>query len=234
MINIFNSDCIDSEKRILDNSVDLCICDPPFGLKETDFAKHYNRDVKNVIAGYQEAPDNYAEWTYLWLSEAKRVLKPNGSMYVFMGHTNLRHLLNVAYDLEFNEINHLIWKYNFGVYTKRKYVTSHYHILYYSKSKKAKRIFNTNCRFGPQERNDQGRSLVYKDLEDVFSINKEYSPKQRKNQNKLPSEIIRKLILYSSNENDIICDFFMGNFTTAYNAIALGRNVCGYEINKES
>ena len=54
-----------------------------------------------------------------------------------------------------------------------------------------------------------------------------------KNNNKLPNELIDKLILYSSNEGDTICDFFMGNFTTAYSAIKLGRKVGGFELNKE-
>jgi DNA modification methylase len=43
-VKIFNGDCIDSEKRIKDSSVDLCIFDPPFGLGETGFDKHYKRD----------------------------------------------------------------------------------------------------------------------------------------------------------------------------------------------
>lgn len=234
MIKIFNGDCIDSSKRIKDGTVDLGIFDPPFGLGETGFDKHYKRDSSNVIAGYKEAPDDYEQWTHLWLSEAKRILKPDGSMYVFMGHSNLRYLLNAAHNLGFNEINHIIWKYNFGVYTQKKYVTSHYHILYYSKSKKARPTFNVNCRFGSQERNDNGGSLLYGDLEDVFIINRDYSPKQKKNQNKLPEEIIKKLILYSSNGNDMVCDFFLGNFTTAYCALSLGRNICGYEINKRA
>jgi site-specific DNA-methyltransferase (adenine-specific) len=155
-------------------------------------------------------------------------------MYVVMGHSNLRALLNAAHTLDLHEINHLIWKYNFGVNTTKKYVTSHYHILYYSKNKAVKPTFNTYCRFGAQEKDNSNRSLVYQDLEDVFLIQREYAPNQIKNQNKLPEQLIRKLVMYSSNEGDTICDFFMGNFTTAYAAIKLGRNVTGYEINKNA
>jgi site-specific DNA-methyltransferase (adenine-specific) len=233
-INIINGSCIDSQKRIADNSIDLMICDPPFGLGESKFDKHYNRDSSNIISGYQEAPEDYDEFTYSWMSEAKRVLKNDGSMYIIIGHTNLRSILNSAHSLGLNLINHIIWKYNFGVNTKKKYVTSHYHVLYFSKSKKANTTFNANCRFGFQEKDKKGGSLLYQDLEDVWVINKEYSPKQKKNQNKLPEELIKKIILYSSNEGDTVCDFFMGNFTTAYCSLSLGRHVCGYEINKES
>src|SRR4030042_413725 len=140
--------------------------------------------------------------------------------------------INAAHELGLNLINHIIWKYNFGVYTKRKYVTSHYHVLYYGKSKNV--TFNLNCRFGSQERDVDEGSFLYHDLEDVFVINKDYLPGEIKNQNKLPEELIRKLILYSSNPGDMVCDFFMGNFTTAYVALRMGRHVCGYEINQES
>lgn len=234
MINIFQEDCIDGEKKIKDNSVDLGIFDPPFGIGESGFDKYYKREFSNVIHGYKEAPSEYEQWTHSWMVEAKRVLKENGSMYVFMGHSKLRHVLNAAHNLGLCEINHLIWKYNFGVNTKRKYVTSHYHILHYAKSKKANPTFNLHCRFGSQEKDQNGGSLLYQDLEDVFVINRDYAPNQKKNQNKLPEELIRKLILYSSKQGDLVCDFFMGNFTTAYTALKMGRNICGYEINQES
>jgi site-specific DNA-methyltransferase (adenine-specific) len=158
-------------------------------------------------------------------------LHPNGSLYIIMGHTNLRHVLNAAEKLCLNLVNHIIWKFNFGVYTQKKFVTSHYHVLYYSKSKNSKLTFNTHCRYGSQEK-DGNHSLLYQDLEDVFCIKKEYSQNKAVNQNKLPEELIRKLIQYSSRPNDLICDFFMGNFTTAYSSLKLGRRVCGFEVNK--
>lgn len=83
-------------------------------------------------------------------------------------------------------------------------IASHYHILYCSKTNKSKPIFNTHCRFGSQEKDDNGRKLLYKDLEDVFVVNKEFAPGEIKNQNKLPEELIKKLILYSSNEGDMV------------------------------
>lgn len=234
MIKIFNGDCIDREKRIPDQSVDLEIFDPPFGLGETSFDKHYKRDSSNVISGYKEAPEDYEKWTLSWMIEAKRILKENGSMYIIMGHTNLRSVLNAAHNLDLYLRNHIVWKFNFGVNTEKKFVTSHYHILYYTKSKKAVPTFNRNCRFGCQEIASDGGKALYDDLEDVWVINKDYSPGEKKNQNKLPEALIEKIIQYSSNENDIVCDFFMGNFTTAYAARKLGRKVFGYEINKKS
>jgi site-specific DNA-methyltransferase (adenine-specific) len=228
---IYNEDCIEGAKKYLkDSSVDLIICDPPFGIDETTFHKHYNRDESNVLEGYVEAPDDYAEFSHQWMEQAKRVLKDDGSFYVFSGWTNLIHILNAGEKLGLYTINHIIWKYNFGLNTKNKFVTSHYHVLFYKKIKNNK--FNTFSRFGQLEKDKHGKSLLYKDLEDVWMINKEYQPGEIKNKNKLPEAIIEKIILYSSNEEDIVVDFFLGNFTTASVAKKLNRISGGFEINE--
>ena len=233
---IYNEDCIEGAKNHIDTeSVDLIVCDPPFGINESSFDKHYKRKKDNlVIEGYVEAPKEYYSFTYSWMSEAKRILKPDGSFYVVSGWTNLKDVLNVGDSLGLYLQNHIVWRYNFGVYTRNKFVTSHYHILYYLKDKKVKPTFNQYCRFGADEKDDLGKSLNYQDMEDVWVINKEYAQGQKKNKNKLPNALIEKMILYSSNENDIVCDFFQGNFTTAYCAIKLGRKPIGFELNKEA
>lgn len=71
-------------------------------------------------------------------------------------------------------------------------------------------------------------------MEDVWIINKEYHPGKYKNQNKLPEALVEKMVLYSSNEKDIVCDFFLGNFTTAIVSKKLNRIPYGFELNKNS
>ncbi len=165
------------------------------------------------------------------MAEARRVLKPHGTLYVVSGNTNLRHILNAADELRFSETNHIIWKYNFGVYARRKFVTSHYHVLCYSKSPKARPIFNTNCRFGDDDRDQQGRSRLYNDLENVWCIKRENKRGVRKNANKLPEALVEKMVAYSSAPGAVIGDFFLGNFTTARVARRLGRVIVGFEAN---
>ena len=232
--SLWNEDCILSAKRIPDSSMDLVICDPPFGINEGQFSKDiYRREwdvgADCVMPGYVEAPKNYYEFTKSWLTEAKRILKPSGTIYIISGWTHLGKVLRAVEDLGLLELNHCIWRYNFGVYATTKFVSSHYHILRLGKVKKP--LFYPNCRFGPQER-DGNRSLQFNDLVDVFVVNKEYRPGEVKNKNKLPNALVEKLVLYSSVENDSICDFFMGNFTTAYVGLQLGRKVFGFELNK--
>jgi len=231
---IFNEDCITgSQKYYHDNTIDLIICDPPFGINETSFGKHYNRDESNVIDGYVEAPPDYYKFTYDWMFEAKRVLKDNGSMYIISGWTNSDIIGRVIRELNLHLINKIIWYFSFGVATKKKFVTSHYEIFYLSKFSNSKVTFNTYCRY-PCRNVEDKNSLLYNDLQSVWMINKEYHAGQVKNKNKLPEELIKKMIAYSSNENDVVCDFFLGNFTTAIAAKKMNRIPYGFELNSNA
>jgi site-specific DNA-methyltransferase (adenine-specific) len=231
----FNEDCIAGAKKYIeDNSIDLIITDPPYGIGGDTLHKHYNRKENTVIEGYVEVAEvDYPQFSKDWIAEAERVLRPGGSMYIISGYSQLRHILNALAETNLKEINHIIWKYNFGVYTSKKYISSHYHILYYIKPG-PKVVFNTNAFYADVEKNDNGGSLNYLDREDVWIINKEYKPGQIKNKNELPKSLLTKMILYSSQPGDLVCDFFLGSFSTAKVAVALGRRACGFEMNSQA
>ena len=230
MTMFYNEDCIKGAKvHLPDNSVDLIVTDPPYGIGGDTLHKHYNRKETLVLNGYVEVPpEQYAEFSRQWVREAARVLRPGGSIYVVSGYTNLIHILNALAETELKEVNHIIWKYNFGVYTKNKYISSHYHILYYVKPGQ-KPTFNTFCRYADAEKGETNASLNYQDREDVWIINREYKPGKVKNKNELPTQLLSKIIQYSSNEGDMVCDFFLGSFSTAKVAIGLNRRACGFE-----
>lgn len=225
----YNQDCITgSQNHIKSDSIDLIITDPPFAIKGHNLHKHYNRDESFVLDGYIEIPEEeYYDFSKDWIKEAERILKPGGALYIVSGYSNLIDILNALRKTKLKEKNHVIWKYNFGVYTKTKYISSHYHILYYIKPG-AKYTFNTFSRFGPDEK-DNNKSLNYSDREDVWIITREYKPGKKKNKNELPKKLLTKIIQYSSNEGDLVCDFFLGSFSTAKIAIGLNRKVIGFE-----
>lgn len=101
--------------------MDLIIADPPFGIGEEKFDAMYNRDEQHVIDGYCVAPADYYKFCVDWLMECYRTLRPGGTIYVVSG------LIKVLEHVGFDMVNHIIWK--FGVYTTRKFVSSHF-ILY--------------------------------------------------------------------------------------------------------
>jgi site-specific DNA-methyltransferase (adenine-specific) len=235
LYQLYPFDCIHGAREFIKNdSIDLIITDPPYGINANQLHKHYHRREDAVLDGYVEIPiEDYPVFSKEWIAEAERALRPGGSLYIISGYSNLSDILNALRGTKLNEINHIIWKYNFGVHTKNKYISSHYHILYYTKPG-GKVTFNTYARIGPQEKNENNRSVNYQDREDVWVINREYKPGEIKNKNELPLELIIKIMQYSSNEGDLIADFFLGGFNTAKVAIGMNRRIVGFEINNKS
>jgi site-specific DNA-methyltransferase (adenine-specific) len=230
---IYNQDCIDGMKTIPDGKMDLVVTDPPFAINFKAKKANYNRTASRVLSGYNEiTKENYYEFTLNWMSQCFRILKESGGMYVFSGWNNLADILNAIEEIGFITVNHIIWKYQFGVVTNRKFVTSHYHCLYICKNDKKRKFFPYE-RFGKEEKNNQGRSLHYKDKEDVWEIKREYWTGDEKTPTKLPAEIIKKILQYSSEESDLVFDPFLGSGQTAVVSKLLKRNYMGFEIVKE-
>ena len=233
MNKIYNQDCIDGMKAIPDGKIDLVVTDPPFAINFKAKKANYNRTASRVLSGYNEiTKENYYEFTLNWMSQCFRILKESGGMYVFSGWNNLADILNAIEEIGFITVNHIIWKYQFGVVTNRKFVTSHYHCLYICKNDKKRKFFPYE-RFGKEEKNNQGRSLHYKDKEDVWEIKREYWTGDEKTPTKLPAEIIKKILQYSSEEGDLVFDPFLGSGQTAVVSKLLKRNYIGFEIVKE-
>ena len=230
---IFNGDCVTGMKTIPSRSVDLVITDPPFGIEFKAKRENYNRKGSRVLEGYNEVHESdYLTFTHNWMGEVKRVLKESGSMFVFSGWNNLKDILITLDDLGFITVNHLIWKYQFGVVTSRKFVTSHYHCLYICLNDK-KRKFFPYSRFGKEDKDKNNSSLSYKDREDVWVINREYWNGDVKTPTKLPAEIIRKILSYSSEKGDVVLDPFLGSGQVAVVSKMEGRQYIGFEIVKE-
>jgi site-specific DNA-methyltransferase (adenine-specific) len=116
--------------------------------------------------------------------------------------------------------------------TTRRYVTSHYHCLYVCLDDK-KRKFFPYSRFDKNAKDKKGRSLHYLDKEDVWVINREYWNGYIKTPTKLPAEIIRKILAYSSEKGDVVLDPFLGSGQVAVVSKMEGRNYIGFEIVKE-
>jgi site-specific DNA-methyltransferase (adenine-specific) len=232
---LVNADCVKGAIRHLpDASVDLIITDPPYGIEGDRLHRHYNRDERFVIDGYVEVDKRaYNAFSRAWIQQAERVLRPGGQIYIVSGYTNLYDVLDALRATSLVEVNHLIWKYNFGVYTSTKFVSSHYHILYYAKPG-GSRTFNLQARFPLDAAADDGGSANYRDREDVWIINREYKPGRVKNKNELPAALLEKIIAYSSNEGDLVCDFFMGGGSAGVVAVGMKRRFAGFEISKKA
>ena len=222
---IYNEDCNVLMDRMAPDSVDLIVTDPPFGIGFKPDLRIYNRKQANVLRGYAEVPQaDYLQFSLDWIGRAKRVLKENGSMYIISGTTNLLDVLVALKQHDLKIINHIIWNYNFSLFTTRKYSTAHYHILYVAKNPKKVRL-NTFSRF-----KKENRKLGYADRQDVWFIKREFWKNCVKNSTNLPKELVKKIVQYSSKKGDTVFDGFCGSGQVLYVAKEMGRKYIGAEI----
>jgi site-specific DNA-methyltransferase (adenine-specific) len=208
-------DCISGMEKMPEGCVDLVVADPPFGIEFSGKESNYNRNNRLVVDSYHEIDENYGEFTEKWMAATAKIMKPQATAYVFSGWNHLEEVLRSARLAGLTTINHLIWKYQFGVFTKNKYVTSHYHILLLAKNS-GKYYFN---------------KMEHYPL-DIWDIKRKYKKGEIKNATTLPTEVIKKCIEFSSKPGDVVFDPFMGTATTAVVAKSIWRHYFGFELNE--
>ncbi|MHA1928328.1 MAG: DNA-methyltransferase [Candidatus Thorarchaeota archaeon] len=207
-------DCIEGMKSLPAGAVDTIIADPPFGIDFTGKEALYNRDGTLVADGYEEVTGDYQAFTDSWIAELPRLLKEEGSAWIFSGWTNLLAVLSAIEKSSLHLVNHIIWKYQFGVFTKRKFVSSHYHLLFLVKDKK--KYYFSKIEHYPL---------------DVWEINRTYMKGERKNGTKLPTDLVMRCIDFSTRPGGLVLDPFMGNATTAVSSKGAFRHFIGFEMN---
>ncbi|MGV9171589.1 MAG: DNA-methyltransferase [Promethearchaeia archaeon] len=207
--------CIEGMKKLPESSIDLIIADPPFGIDFDKIGSQYRRDNNFVVEGYNEIESDYDQFTLSWIKELPRIMKDTASAYIISGWTNLLDVLEASEKAGLYLINHIIWKYQFGVFTRKKFVTSHYHVLFLVKDEE-QYFFNKIIHYP----------------EDVWEIPRKYRPGQKKNSTKLPEKVVTRCIDFSSKPGDLILDPFMGNGTTAVCAKGSYRHFYGFEMNE--
>lgn len=227
---IYNMDCIEGMKLIADNSINCVLADPPFGFGFSE-RQNYNRNHDLVVDEYEDIDEqDYYDISHAWMEQAKRIIKPSGSILIISGYNRLVHILNAGNHLKLHLVNQLIWRYPFGVRAIKKFVTGHYNILLYCKNER-KRAFYPNCRFSGGDRTEEGKSARYADMQSViYNINRENWTGCKKIPTKLPLELCKKLLAYTTKEGDTMVDPFVGTGQGCWAARDLGLHYYGFEV----
>lgn len=222
-IDLRCGDAVELFKGIKSSSVDVVVADPPYNL-----GKNYgnNHDLKGF--------DEYIDFTKSWLSEAKRVLKPTGTIYVFMGVRFISYLYDIMdRDLGLFFNSWIVWHYTQGLGKTRGFSPRHDDILMFTKSKDF--IFNLDNIRVPQKYYRARNNMRGANPGDVWKFSHiHYCNPNRQNHPTQKSEgIIERMIMASSNEGDLVLDPFSGSGTTLRVCQQLNRNAVGFELNPE-
>lgn len=193
---------------------------------------------------YFEDREDYFKWAKEWIDECMRILKPNGTMY-FMSSTQYMPILDIYVDEKYYVINRIIWTYDSsGVQSKKKYGSLYEPIIMITHNSKSKYTFNYEDIMVEAKTGSQRKLIDYrKTPPQPYNTKKvpgnvwefprvRYKMEEYENHpTQKPEALLERIILASSNENDIVLDPFSGSFTTSAVAVKLNRRAIGIEEN---
>ena len=255
---IYFGDNLEILKGIGDRSISLIYIDPPFNTGKTQarmqiqtvqsekgdrtgFAGRRYETVKIGSKGYSDVFDDFIGFIEPRLLEAHRILKPNGSIYFHIDYREV-HYCKVLLDRIFGResfLNEIIWAYDYGARTRKKWPAKHDNILWYAKDPE-NYIYNVDDieripymapgLVGP-EKAARGKLPTDTWWHTIVATNgseKTGYPTQK------PLGIINRIIRASSNPGEVVMDFFAGSGTVGESCLKLGREFILVDNNLEA
>ncbi|MDR0587756.1 MAG: site-specific DNA-methyltransferase [Burkholderiales bacterium] len=239
---LFTENSLEWLKCIANNTIDLIFADPRYNIQKAEWDKF-------------DSQEQYIRWSMEWIREASRILKPEGTLYICGFSEILADLKHPAMRF-FSGCKWLVWHYRNKANLGKDWGRSHESILHLRKS----RHFTMNTddvripygnhtlkypehpqaetsQYGNNKKNmhlwrPHPRGAKPKDVVEIPTTCNGMGEKTEHPTQK-PEELIRKIVLASSNQGDIVLDPFSGSGTTLVVAEQLRRKWIGCEMNHE-
>ena len=224
-ITLHKGDCIETMKTIAPKSVELILTDPPYNLG--NFMKNRSTNLKKMrenffgSAGWDDLEyDDWVESMDQFFKESTRILKPGGSMLVFMSIIKVETIIRLA------EKNGLYYK-TTGIWHKLNPMPRNMN-LHFVNSTEAWVYFTYKAKTGTF--NNDGK-MMHDFYESAVVSNGE--KKAGKHPTQKPIQLMEHFISLLTHESDVILDPFMGSGSTGVAAQNLGRSFIGIELSDE-
>src|SRR4051812_39424943 len=230
---ILKGDCVAALERLPEKSIDVIFADPPYNLQlEGDLHRPDQSKVDAVDDDWDqfESFEAYDAFTRAWLLAARRVLKPNGTIWVIGSYHNIFRVGAKMQDLGFWILNDVVWRKTNPMpnFRGRRFQNAHETMIWASRDQKGKGYtFNYEamkasnddiqmrsdwlfpiCTGGERLKNDNGDKL---------------HPTQK------PEALLARIMMASTKPGDIVLDPFFGSGTTGAVAKRLGRHFVGVD-----
>jgi modification methylase len=228
---ILHGNCLDILPTLPEKSVDLIFADPPYNLQLQQTLYRPNRsrvDAVNDEWDKFDSFDDYDGFCRSWLGACRRVLKDTGSIWVIGSYHNIYRMGAIMQDLGFWFLNDIVWIKTNPMPNFRgvRFTNAHETLLWASKFQGARYTFNhqlmKRLNDGLQMRSDwvlpicTGKERLKNNGKKAHSTQK-------------PEALLYRILLASSNLNDVVLDPFFGSGTSGAVAKKLGRQWIGIE-----
>lgn len=228
---ILDGDCIEAMRSIPTASVDMVFADPPYNLQlGGDLARPDGSHVDAVTNDWDKFDSfgTYDRFTRAWLAEARRVLKPNGSLWVIGSYHNIFRVGAILQDMGFWILNDIVWRKSNPMpnFKGTRFTNAHETLIWCSMGEEAKYTFNYRA---------------MKTLNDELQMRSDWvlpicngSERLKKGGSKVhptqkPESLLYRVMLATTNKGDVVLDPFFGTGTTGAVAKRLGREWIGCE-----
>ncbi len=229
---VLEGNCIEIMKTLPACSIDLVFADPPYNLQlGGDLHRPDNSKVNAVDDDWDKFTSftHYDNFTNEWLGEAKRILKPDGVLWVIGSYHNIFRVGKSLQDLGYWILNDIIWRKSNPMpnFRGKRFTNAHETLIWAAKSNKSKYTFNYEAL---KELNDgiQMRSdWLFPICNGSERLKKRDGTKLHPTQK--PESILHRILIASTKPGDIILDPFFGSGTTGVVAKKLGRKFVGID-----
>jgi modification methylase len=229
---IIAGDCVDAMWSLPPASVDLVFADPPYNLQLKGALHRPDNSMVDAVDDHWDQFSSFAAYdafTRDWLAAAKRVLKPNGAIWVIGSYHNVFRLGTAMQDQGFWMLNDVVWRKSNPMpnFRGKRFTNAHETLIWAGRDETSKYTFNYEAlkalNDGVQMRSDWVLPLCtgHERLKDEDGD--KAHPTQK------PESLLHRVILATTNPGDVILDPFFGTGTTGAVAKMLGRDFIGIE-----
>ena len=229
---ILQGDCVESMNALPESSVDLVFADPPYNLQLGGGLRRPDDSEVDGVTDHWDQFDTmraYDEFTKAWMSAARRVLKPDGAIWVIGSYHNIFRVGTVLQDQGFWVRNDVIWRKSNPMPNFRgtRFCNATETLIWATKSEKSRATFNYDAmkmmNDGVQMRNDWHIPLCTGFERLKTAGGKKAHPTQK------PEALLHRCLVATTNPGDVVLDPFFGTGTTGAVAKKLGRHYIGLE-----
>jgi len=234
-IKLFHDDCLNILNKLPENSIDMIFADPPYFLSNGGISCKSGKMVSVNKADWDKSKgfEEDFRFTKNWINACRRVLKNNGTIWI---SGTMHNIYQVGFSLQkfnFKILNEISWfKPNAPPNLTCKYFAhTHETIIWARKHIKIPHTFNYDL----MKEWDDKIAVKGKQMRSIWNI--PLTPMREKKFGKHPTqkpiELLKRIIISSTNENDLILDPFNGSGTTGVVALKLNRNYIGIDKEKD-
>ncbi len=229
---ITHDDCLAALSRLPEASVDLVFADPPYNLQlDGDLLRPNNTRVDGVHQDWDRFDDlaAYDRFTRAWLAACRRVLKPDGALWVIGSYHNIFRVGAALQDAGFWLLNDVIWRKTNPMpnFRGRRFTNAHETLIWAARGPRSRYTFNYDSMkaFNDdlQMRSDWLLPICSGPERLKDDTGRKAHPTQK------PEGLLHRVLLATSRPGDVVLDPFAGTGTTCAAARRLGRRFIGIE-----